>query len=136
MTKPDKQELWRRVGAFVRGRRDALGLSQTDVMRALGYQSSASISCIENATETIPAKRAYAWADVLEVPQDAFFQFVTGLRDTMDIAEGAPTTIIQLSAAEKGLIAQYRTLPRRLQQRLREQAGELEELARARRQRS
>ena len=136
MTNTDKQALRERVATFVRARRDALGLSTLDLMRALGYQSTASISCIENATESISAKRAYAWADVLEVPQDAFFQFVTGLRDTMDVAEETPTTTAQLSAAEKDLIVQYRTLPSSLRRRLREQAVELEELARARRRNS
>jgi transcriptional regulator with XRE-family HTH domain len=136
LTNEDKQALRKRVAAFVRARRGALGLSTFDLVHALGYQSTASVSCIENATENISAKRAYAWADVLEVPQDAFFQFVTGLRDTMDVAEGAPTTATELSAAEKELIAQYRTLPASLRRRLREQAGELEELARARQRKS
>ena len=128
----DKQALWKRVGAFVRARRDELGLSQTAVARALGYSSTASISHLENGIEGLPAGRAYAWAEVLEVPRDAFFELVTGRRERM-----APTVIpvkaksAQLTAAEEELLASYRRLPAKYQRRLRQTAVELETLAQA-----
>ena len=80
-----------------------------------------------------PAKRAYAWADVLELPRDAFFRFVTGEVDQMEVpkatakADGADRT----TAAERALLATYRKLPPKYQRRLREQAEEFSTLARA-----
>jgi len=128
----DKQALWKRVGAFVRTRRDELHLSQTDVARALGYSSTASISHLENGIEGLPAGRAYAWAEVLAVPRDAFFEFVTGRRERMDpTAAPAKAKSEPLTAAEEALLASYRRLPVKYQQRLRQTAVELETLAQA-----
>jgi transcriptional regulator with XRE-family HTH domain len=129
----DKAALWKQVGAFVRARRDQLGLSQNQVRHALGYQNATSVSLIELGKEGVATKRAYAWADVLEVPRDAFFKFVTGLSDTMELAEDSrkPKASARLSAAEEELLASYRRLPAKLQRRLREHAGELEILASA-----
>src|SRR5690606_8975030 len=81
----DRTELWKRIGAFVRMRREALNLSQGDIIRQLGYKSRNAVSNIEVGIEGLPAKRAYAWADVLEVPRDAFFRFVTGEVERMEI---------------------------------------------------
>lgn len=41
-TAHERTELWRRVGAFVRVRREELGLSQGDIIRVLGYKSRLS----------------------------------------------------------------------------------------------
>jgi transcriptional regulator with XRE-family HTH domain len=81
----DRTELWKRVGAFVRARREELGLSQGDIIRVLGYKSRNAVSNIEVGIEGLPAKRAYAWADVLDVPRDAFFRFVTGDALRLDV---------------------------------------------------
>mgnify|MGYP001602749236 CR=1 FL=1 len=35
----ERTDLWKRVGAFVRERREVLGLSQGDIIRVLGYKS-------------------------------------------------------------------------------------------------
>jgi transcriptional regulator with XRE-family HTH domain len=70
--------LWKRVGAFVKARREELGLSQGEIIKALGYASRNAVSNIEVGIEGLPAKRIYAWADILEVPRDAFFRFATG----------------------------------------------------------
>jgi hypothetical protein len=47
------------------------------------------VSNIEVGIEGLPAKRAYAWADVLELPRDAFFRFVTGEADRVVIPNAA-----------------------------------------------
>jgi transcriptional regulator with XRE-family HTH domain len=129
----DKAALWRRVGAFVKERRIQLGLSQNEVRHALGYQNASPVSTIELGNEGLPTKRAYAWADVLEVPRDAFFKFVTGLSETMELVEDSRKSkaSARLSPAEEELLASYRRLPAKLQRRLREHAGELEILANA-----
>ena len=57
------------VVGLVRKRREALGLSQGDVIRVLGYKSRNAVSNIEVGIEGLPTKRAYAWADLLEVPR-------------------------------------------------------------------
>jgi transcriptional regulator with XRE-family HTH domain len=128
----DRTELWKRVGAFVRARREELGLSQGDVIRVLGYKSRNAVSNIEVGIEGLPTKRAYAWADVLEVPRDVFFEFVTGEREDMSLGKAAANAKSEtLTAAEDELLASYRKLPPKFQRRLRDHAVELETLARA-----
>jgi transcriptional regulator with XRE-family HTH domain len=132
-TGADRAELWKRVGAFVRARREELGLSQGDIIRVLGYKSRNAVSNIEVGIEGLPAKRAYAWADVLDVPRDAFFRFVTGDALRMEVPKAAARSEAseRLTAAESTLLATYRRLPPKYQRRLREHARELEVLARA-----
>ena len=125
--------LRRRVGAFVRARREQLGLSQGDVIRALGYKSFNSVSNIEHGLEGLPAKRVYAWAEVLQVPRDAFFRFVTGESKRMEEAAGAALDPDDpAAAAEAELLATYRALPARYQRKLREKARDYAARARAR----
>jgi transcriptional regulator with XRE-family HTH domain len=134
-TQRQRTELWKRIGRFVRQRREELGLSQGDIIRVLGYKSRNAVSNIEIGVEGLPTKRAYAWADLLEVPRDAFFEFVTGQRESVEVAKATAgtTASAQLTAAEEELLVHYRRLPPKFQRRLREHAGELETLARAER---
>jgi transcriptional regulator with XRE-family HTH domain len=133
----DRTALWKRVGAFVRARREELGLSQGDIIQSLGYKSRNAVSNIEVGIEGLPAKRAYAWADVLEVPRDAFFRFVTGEAEAVVVPKAAAKsdTTLRLTTAEAALLATYRKLPPKYQRRLREQAEEFETLTRASRAR-
>jgi transcriptional regulator with XRE-family HTH domain len=117
----------------MRDRREQLGLSQGDIIRVLGYKSRNAVSNIEVGIEGLPAKRAYAWADVLEVPRDVFFRFVTGEIERVDLgrAKDHATESDRLSTTEAELIATYRSLPPKYQRRLREQVQEYETLARS-----
>ena len=101
MAKSEYSQLWRRVGRFVRARRTELGLSQGDIIKALGYTSRNSVSNIEVGREGLPAKRIYAWADLLTVPRDQFFRFVTG--ESSDMVDAAPIdgATASLTAAEQ-----------------------------------
>ncbi len=131
-TDKDRLELRKRIGVFVRTRRQQLGLSQGDIINELGYVSRNSVSNIETGREGLPAKRIYAWADVLEIPRDAFFRFVTGETKRVDQtgkateAEAANRT----STVETELLASYRKLPAKYQRRIKEQIQEFAELAR------
>jgi transcriptional regulator with XRE-family HTH domain len=129
----DRAALWKRIGAFVRARREELGLSQGQIIETLGYRSRNAVSNIEVGIEGLPAKRAYAWADVLEVPRDAFFRFVTGEVEQMEAPKASAKADAgdRLTAAESALLATYRKLPPKYQRRLREQADEFATLARA-----
>jgi len=120
-----------RVGAFVRRRRRQLGLRLVDVTKALGYKSLNAVSNVESGIEGVPAKRAYAWAEVLEVPRDAFFRFVIGDTSSLDatVSNTTPNRLGPLSGTEQALIASYRRLPRPLRVQLRARARELEALA-------
>lgn len=131
----DRTALWKRIGAFVRARREELGLSQGQIISVLGYKSRNAVSNIEVGIEGLPAKRAYAWADVLELPRDPFFRFVTGEVDQMEIPKAAAKAdgTDRTTVAERALLATYRKLPPKYQRRLREQADEFATLARARR---
>jgi transcriptional regulator with XRE-family HTH domain len=132
-TARDRTALWKRIGAFARARREELGLSQGEIISVLGYKSRNAVSNIEVGIEGLPPKRAYAWADVLEVPRDAFFRFVTGEAETMEVPKASAKTDSgdRLTAAEGALIATYRKLPPKYQRRLREQVDEFATLARA-----
>lgn len=128
---PRKREttpLWKRVGAYVKKRREELGLSQGDIINALGYKSRNAVSNIEVGIEGLPAKRIYDWADILEVPRDAFFKFATGVVASLGQDEGSSGDSAR-TAAEKELLSLYRGLPAPFQKRLREQASELGVLA-------
>jgi transcriptional regulator with XRE-family HTH domain len=127
-----RQALRKRVGAYLRARRQELGLTQGEITKALGYVSLNSVSNLETGREGLPAKRIYAWADILQVPRDAFFRFVTGESDAMDAgkASAAPEGE-RMRQAEATLLATYRRLPAKYQRRLRESASEFETLARA-----
>lgn len=121
----DRQVLRRRVGAFIRARRKELGLTSGDIVRALGYKHLASVWKLEKGLEGLPTKRVYAWADILKVPRDAFFRFVTGETERMEKSPGPKGGDIgPLTAAESELIETYRKLPQKYQRRLREQAAE------------
>lgn len=131
-TARQRADLWKRVGAFVRVRREELGLSQGEIIRVLGYKSRNAVSNIEVGIEGLPAKRAYAWADVLELPRDAFFRFVTGEADRVVVPNAARQDAgDRITTAETELLATYRKLPPKYQRRLREQAAEFETLFRA-----
>lgn len=132
-TARERTALWKRIGAYVRARREELGLSQGQIIDVLGYRSRNAVSNIEVGIEGLPPKRAYAWADVLEVPRDAFFRFVTGEVEQMETPKTSAKTETgeRLTAAENALLATYRKLPAKYQRRLREQADEFATLARA-----
>jgi transcriptional regulator with XRE-family HTH domain len=128
----ERQVLRNRVGEFLRARRQELGLSQGDITRALGYVSLNSVSNLETGREGLPAKRIYAWADILQLPRDAFFHFATGETEKMEPAKAAtPADGASLVQAEADLVATYRRLPAKYQRRLRESASEFETLSRA-----
>lgn len=130
LTPQQREQLRVRVGGFVRKRRLHLGLKLKDVCDALGYRSLNAVSNVESGIEGIPAKRAYAWADVLELPRDAFFQFVTGQAEDIRGAMSA-TASERLSESERELLVRYRRLPRRFQKQLLQRAVELETLVAA-----
>jgi transcriptional regulator with XRE-family HTH domain len=117
----------------VRRRRQQLGLRLIDMSRAMGYRSANAVSNVESGIEGVPAKRAYAWADLLELPRDAFFQFVTGQIQHLDVASvsAAPDEVGVLTAEERALLASYRRLTPAMKARLREHAETLEAVAAA-----
>ncbi len=128
----ERQALRKRVGAFLRARRQELGLTQGEITKTLGYVSLNSVSNLETGREGLPAKRIYAWADILQVPRDAFFRFVTGEVEKMETGKtSAPVEADKLTQAETDLLAAYRRLPPKYQRRLRNSASEFETLTRA-----
>ncbi len=128
----ERQARRTRVGAFLSARRQELGLTQRVIADSLGYVSLNSISNLETGREGLPAKRIYAWADILQVPRDAFFRFVTGEVEKMETSRAAAALeVAKLTQAETDLLAAYRRLPPKYQRRLRDSANEFETLARA-----
>ena len=119
------------MGAFLRARRLELGLTQAQITQALGYVSLNSLSNLETGREGLPAKRIYAWADILQLPRDAFFRFVTGETERMETGKASSAAAAEMTKAEAELLATYRRLPPKYQRRLRAAAGEFETLAQA-----
>ena len=131
--KREREALRKKVGAFLRERRIELGLTQAQITEALGYVSLNSVSNLETGREGLPAKRIYAWADILQLPRDAFFRFVTGENETMETGKASGAAAADMTKAEAELLATYRRLPAKYQRRLREQAQEFLLLACSRR---
>lgn len=130
----ERQAIRRRVGAFIRARRKELGLTLGEVVFPLGYTNLASAWKIEKGLEGLPAKRVYAWADILEVPRDAFFRFVMGETERMDVPKSAAKTEDskrRLTTAEAELLAAYRRLPPKSRLQLRKAVREFETAARS-----
>jgi hypothetical protein len=96
-------------------------------MHALGYRTPASISNIERGAEGVQLKRAGAWADLLELPRDAFFLFITGERETFS-PTSAPAA--ELGPAEREIVDTFARLSRKYQERLLENVREYEALTR------
>ena len=110
----------------MRARREELGFSQGDVIKALGYRNRQSVSNIENGTEGVSLRRAYDWADVLEVPRELFYRFVIGDTKSMEQTPAKGDTV----AAEAELVTRYRKLPAKQRRLVLERVRELEVLAR------
>jgi transcriptional regulator with XRE-family HTH domain len=122
---PNEQR--KRVGEFIRKRRLELGLSQGDICRVLNYRSRNSISNLEVGIEGLPARRIYAWADLLQVPRDDFFEFVVGDRESMEPGGGQrlrDRAGQELTRAEQEVLLGYRRLSAAYQRRLRQQIEE------------
>ena len=103
--------------------------------RAMGYRSANSIVNVEAGIEGIPAKRAYAWAALLEVPRDAFFQFITGQIRNLDAGGVRATggTLAPFASDETELLASYRKLKPASRALVRKLATKLAEAPRRRR---
>lgn len=127
--KPEDLARRKKVGAFVRRRRLELGLSQGEMIRALGYANRNSISNVEIGREGLPVRRIYQWAEVLQLPRDDFFRFVIGALEELALTgykrprskdQGDRT----LTDAEQDIIDNYRRLSKKYQDRLREELRE------------
>jgi transcriptional regulator with XRE-family HTH domain len=119
----------KKVGEFLRRRRLELGLSQGDMIKALGYANRNSISNVEIGIEGLPLKRVYQYAELLKLPRDDFFRFVLGeLEDLALTGYQRPRLKDQrekaLADAEQDLVDNYRRLSKKYQDRVREHVRE------------
>ena len=132
-TAAGKRELRARVGAFIKQRREELGFTQRQAMLALGYKTPVGVSNIERGVESVQFKRAASWADLLQVPRDAFLLFITGERETVSLAS---TPDSELGPAERELVDTFATLAPKYQERLLENVREYDALTRLERRRT
>lgn len=130
--KTDRAARWKRVGAFIRSRREDLGLDQKDLAGPLGYARVASVSNIERGVEGVPYKRIFQWADILHVPRDSFYRMVSGEPTALE----APAQPGDLDDRERSLLHAFQGLPKRYQDRLLEAAREFEILSRVERRKA
>ena len=119
----------KRVGAFIRARREKLGLSQGDLCRAMSYKNRNSISNVALGREGLPMKKVYQYADVLQVDRDDFLKFVVGELGDLAI-EGVRQIEIKdredsrLSPRENSLVVNFRRLSKKYQDRIMTELGE------------
>ena len=123
----------KRVGAFIKARRQKLRLSQGDLCKVMGYANRNSISNVELGREGLPLKKIYQYADVLQVDRDDFFKFVVG--ELGDLAvEGVRQIEIKdmeerkLSTRENKLVVSFRRLSKKYQDRILTELSEYLEL--------
>lgn len=119
----------KKVGEFIRQRRRQLGLSQRDIVEALGYKSAVSISDVEIGRTRVPFRRMYQYADVLRLPRDEFVRFVVGELQGRPRAATRPPRIVdgrqrKLNAVEQEVIENFRRLPSQHRNSLRKQIRE------------
>jgi len=126
---PDLVERRKRVGAFLRKRRLQLGLSQWDICKVLLYKNRNSISNVELGIESLPLKRVYQYADLLQLPRDDFFRFVlgemkdfaiSGYRD-LDLKDRRER---KLKPSEHDLVVNFRRLSEKYQRRVLDHVAE------------
>lgn len=127
--KPEDLQRRKKVGEFIRRRRLELGLSQGDMIKALGYKNRNSISNVELGREGLPVKHVYRYAEVLQLPRDDFFRFVIGELEEMALSGYKRLRIKDqeertLSDREQDLIENYRRLSKKYQDRVREHVRE------------
>jgi transcriptional regulator with XRE-family HTH domain len=121
----------KKVGEFIRQRRRQLSLSQRDLVRALGYKSAVSISDVEIGRTRVPFRRMYQYADVLRIPRDEFIRFVVGeLQGSPRLSMQPPRTPAarqqrRLSRLEQQLVDDFRRLPSRHRNRVRQEIRSL-----------
>lgn len=126
---PEEQERRKRVGAFIRARREKLGLSQGDLCKVMNYANRNSISNVELGREGLPMKKVYQYADVLQVDRDDFLKFVVGELGDLAI-EGVRQIEIRdreesrLSPRENSLVVNFRRLSKKYQDRIVIELGE------------
>lgn len=68
----DMAELRKAAGEWLKGLREARGLSQTELAERVGVDYYSFISQIENGRGRIPSARYAKWADALGLPRREF----------------------------------------------------------------
>lgn len=118
----------RKIGEFIKQRREKLGLSQRFLSNALGY-SSTTLSDIENGRVGVPPRIVFKLANLLELDSEKFFKFIYGA--AKDIDTGVNMHLRrkarereELSKSEEKLVLGFRKLSSKYKKRI---LDELEE---------
>jgi transcriptional regulator with XRE-family HTH domain len=91
------------IGSIIKGRREELGLSQTDLALRLGYKDKSAISRIESGENDIPRRKIPSFAKALQLqPVDLIGQD----EDLADLGN-------RLSPGEFALLAAFRSADRK-----------------------
>jgi transcriptional regulator with XRE-family HTH domain len=77
----ETQELRRAAGRWLRGLREARGLSQRELAERVGTEYYSFISQLETGRGRIPPDRYRVWAEALGVPPAAFVRDLMGYYD-------------------------------------------------------
>jgi|SRR5208283_408539 len=68
MEKAVPDEINKKIGEFIRKRREEIGISRTDLAKALRYKLPNMIAMVETGATTFPLKRTPDYADALQLP--------------------------------------------------------------------
>ena len=63
---------WKLAGDYVRGLREAAGLTQLDVSSSVGFQYYTTVSQVERGKTRLPPEKMRAWAKALRADERAF----------------------------------------------------------------
>lgn len=87
------------IGMRIRVKREALGITQEELARMLGYKNKSTIAKIENGTN--------------DITQSKVLEFATALRTTVAYLMGwddtAPSNDLSLSDLEKQIVISFRS---------------------------
>ncbi len=92
-----------RLGAAIRQRREALGVSQSGLAASVGLPAAQSVSTIENGTRTVKASELVRIARALHVEPAALLGDVAGI---------APRVLWRRGSTDKNLVLEARLLER------------------------
>jgi transcriptional regulator with XRE-family HTH domain len=98
---PNEQQLYRHIGAQLRQRRTALGLSQAELAQQVGLLRT-SITNIEAGRQRLPIHVLYQLCDVLRLEVHAVLPDMAGAGrvQTVPVTVGATTAEVPLKTAE------------------------------------
>ena len=69
-------EISRRIGAYIRKRREILGITQTELGRRVGYSYGNFVAILERGSGKFPFDKWQDYAEALQIPEEDHHRFL------------------------------------------------------------